>query len=400
MNGSTNSRGMSSNGIKEQEEATLALNSNDEPRHSPLTLIRALRGILCLVTLLSTAFMLLIYLAPITTLIVRMFSVHYSRKATSFLFGIWLSLWPFLFEKINGTKVVFSGDMIPSEERILLLANHRTEVDWMYLWDLALRKGFLGHIKYILKKSLMKLPIFGWGFQIFEFISVERKWESDELIMKKKLSAFKDPKDPLWLALFPEGTDYTEQKCLKSQQFAAENNLPILKNVLIPKTKGFYACLESLRNTLNAVYDVTIAYKHRCPTFIDNVFGVDPSEVHIHVKRISLNEIPTSEEEAAAWLIERFHLKDHLLSDFAALGYFPHQVPEENLSILVCLVKFLLVIVTTSLFTHLTLFSSVWYKVYVAFSFTYLTAVTYFDILPSPVLCSSVKSLFCSKKMS
>ncbi|KAJ0967691.1 hypothetical protein J5N97_024608 [Dioscorea zingiberensis] len=394
MNGSIKSRGMPLNGIMKQAEASM---SNGQ-RHRQLTLIRVLRGILCLVTLLLTAFMMLIFLAPMTTLILRLFSVHYSRKATSFLFGIWLSLWPFLFEKINRTKVIFSGDVVPREERILLLANHRTEVDWMYLWDLALRKGCLGYIKYILKSSLRKLPIFGWGFHIFEFISVERKWEIDVPIMRKKLSAFKDPKDPLWLALFPEGTDYTEQKCLKSQQFAAENGLPILKNVLIPKTKGFCACLESLRNTLDAVYDVTIAYKHRCPLFTDNVFGVDPSEVHIHIQRIPLHEIPTSEEEAAAWLIERFRLKDQMLSDFTALGYFPHQVTEENLSTLVCLVKSLGVIGLTSLFMYLTLFSSIWYKVYVVFSFAYLTAVTYFDIMPSPVF-SSVKSLFCSKKM-
>lgn len=127
----------------------------------------------------------------------------------SFIFGLWLSLWPSLFEKINKTKVVFSGDGVPMKERVLLIANHRTEVDWMYLWDLALRKGRLGCIKYILKSSLMKLPIFGWGFHILEFIAVERKWEIDEQILQQKLSTLKDPQDPLWLALFPEGTDYT-----------------------------------------------------------------------------------------------------------------------------------------------------------------------------------------------
>jgi lysocardiolipin and lysophospholipid acyltransferase len=93
-------------------------------------------------------------------------------------------LWPFLFEKINKTKVVISGDIVPSRERILLIANHRTEVDWMYLWDLALRKGCIGYIKYILKSSLMRLPIFGWAFHILEFIPVERKWEADKSNMR------------------------------------------------------------------------------------------------------------------------------------------------------------------------------------------------------------------------
>lgn len=99
--------------------------------------------------------------------------------------------------------------MVPARERVLLIANHRTEVDWMYLWDLAIRKGQLGYIKYILKSSLMKLPVFGWAFHILEFISVERKWEADKLTMHQMLSTFKDYHDPLWLALFPEGTDFT-----------------------------------------------------------------------------------------------------------------------------------------------------------------------------------------------
>ena len=128
---------------------------------------------------------------------------------TSFFFGAWLALWPFLFEKINKTKVIFSGETLPAKERVLLIANHRTEVDWMYLWDLAWRKGRVGYIKYILKSSLMKLPVFGWSFQILEFVPVVRKWEVDEYIMRQMLSTFKDPKDPLWLALFPEGTDFT-----------------------------------------------------------------------------------------------------------------------------------------------------------------------------------------------
>lgn len=43
-----------------------------------------------------------------------------------------------------------------------------------------------------------------------------------------------------------------EQKCIRSQKYASENGLPIMKNVLVPKTKGFYACLEKLRDSLDA----------------------------------------------------------------------------------------------------------------------------------------------------
>lgn len=185
------------------------LNSGNKLKHRPLTPFRLLRGLICLAVFLTTAFMFIVYFGPLIAVILRIFSIPYSRKATSFLFGFWLALWPFLFEKINKTKMVFSGDDLPRKERVLLIANHRTEVDWMFLWDLALWKGCLGYIKYVLKNSLMKLPVLGWGFHILEFVSVERKWEADEPVIRQKLSTFVDPQDPLWLAIFPEGTDFT-----------------------------------------------------------------------------------------------------------------------------------------------------------------------------------------------
>ncbi|KAJ4966454.1 hypothetical protein NE237_018303 [Protea cynaroides] len=383
-----------------QMEVSRPVTSNDGLKHQTLTPIRVLRGLICLLVLLSTAFMMLLYLGPVSCVILRLFSVHYSRKVASFLFGTWLALWPFLFEKINKTKVVFSGETVPAKERVLLIANHRTEVDWMYLWDFALRKGCLGYIKYILKSSLMKLPIFGWAFHLLEFIAVERKWEADESIMRQRLSTFTDPSDPLWLAMFPEGTDFTEQKCIRSQEFAADNGLPILKNVLLPKTKGFYACLDILRNSLDAVYDVTIGYKHRCPLFMDNVYGTHPAEVHIHVRRIPLSEIPTSEEEAAAWLMDTYQLKDQLLTDFTAQGYFPNQRTEGNLSTFKCLLYFLVVIASTSVLTFLTFFSSIWFKIYAAFGCIYLSVATYFNLRPSPIIGSVKAMLGCKQSKS
>ncbi|GAB4852094.1 1-acyl-sn-glycerol-3-phosphate acyltransferase 4 [Ancistrocladus abbreviatus] len=365
-------------------EGSKPLSTSKELEHRPLTAFRVVRGVMCLVVLLSTAFMFLAYFVPLAAVLLRLFSVHYSRKVVSFLFGLWLALWPFLFEKINKTKVIFSGETVPDQERVLLIANHRTEVDWMYLWDLAQRKGCLGYIKYILKSSLMKLPLFGWGFHIFEFIPVERKWEMDEPVMHKMLSTFTNPEDPLWLALFPEGTDFTEQKCKRSQKFAAENGLPVLKHVLLPKTKGFYACLEALRGTLDAVYDVTIAYKNKCPVLLDNVFGVNPSEVHIHVQRIPAKEIPVSEDEASAWLMDRFRLKDQLLTYFGTQGHFPNQGTEGELSTIKCLVNCTVVIGLTGLFVYLAVLS-IWVRIYIGLSCSYLAYATFFNIRPQPL---------------
>ncbi|XP_059636404.1 probable 1-acyl-sn-glycerol-3-phosphate acyltransferase 4 [Cornus florida] len=377
-------------------EVCPVLSSSYGSKHRPLTPLRVFRGLMCLVILLYTAFMFLVYFGP-PAMMLRCLTIRYSRKAISFFFGIWLSLWPFLFEKINRTEVIFSGETVPPRERVLLIANHKTEVDWMYLWDLAMRKGCLGYIKYVLKSSLMKLPVFGWGFHILEFISVERKWEIDEPVMRQMLSTFINSEDPLWLAVFPEGTDFTEEKCKRSQNFAAGNGLPVLKNVLLPKTRGFCTCLEILKGSLDAVYDITIAYKHGYPSFLDNVFGIDPSEVHIHVRRIPVEEIPASESEAAAWLIDVFQLKDQLLSDFSVQGHFPHQGTEGELPTLKCLVTFTVLVTLIGMFTFLTFCYSVWFKIYIGLSCTYLASATYLNIRTSPAL-GFVKPMICCER--
>ena len=137
---------------------------------------------------------------------------------------------------------------------------------------------------------------------------------------------------------------------------------------------------------LTTVYDVTISYKHRCPSFLDNVFGSDPSEVHIHVRRIPVDDIPTSEDEVSNWLMDTFCLKDQLLSNFYSQGHFPHQGTEGDLSTMKCLVNCVAVIVLTSTCMYLTLFSSFCFKIYVSLVCAYLASATYFNIRPLPIV--------------
>lgn len=42
---------------------------------------------------------------------------------------------------------------------------------------------------------------------------------------------------PFWLALFVEGTRFTQAKLVAAQEYAASRGLPIPRNVLLPRTK-------------------------------------------------------------------------------------------------------------------------------------------------------------------
>lgn len=62
------------------------------------------------------------------------------------------------------------------------------------------------------------------------------------------------------LLFFPEGTRYTPEKHAVSMEFAAKTGLPHLKHLLIPRTKGFFAITQQLRNHFDAVYSGTLCF--------------------------------------------------------------------------------------------------------------------------------------------
>jgi len=130
---------------------------------------------------------------------------------------------------------------------------------------------------------------------------------------------------------------------------------------------------------------VTIGYKNRCPSFLDNVFGVDPSEVHIHIRRIPLDSIPVSESEMSTWLINRFQLKDQLLSKFQIQGQFPDPATERDLSSVKSILNCMTIVTVTGTCLYYS-FYSVWFKLYVSLVCAYLVPATYFNIRPQPIL--------------
>lgn len=70
------------------------------------------------------------------------------------------------YARFHGTQVKISGDMVPYGEAAMIICNHRTRVDWMFLWCLCLQQGQLSGLKIVLKESLKSVPGFGWASQV------------------------------------------------------------------------------------------------------------------------------------------------------------------------------------------------------------------------------------------
>ncbi|XP_021893331.1 1-acyl-sn-glycerol-3-phosphate acyltransferase 2-like [Carica papaya] len=123
------------------------------------------------------------------------------------------------------------------KEHALVICNHKSDIDWLVGWVLAQRSGCLGSALAVMKKSSKFLPVIGWSMWFSEYLFLERSWAKDESTLKSGLQRLKDFPQPFWLALFVEGTRFTQAKLLAAQEYAASTGLPIPRNVLIPRTK-------------------------------------------------------------------------------------------------------------------------------------------------------------------
>lgn len=118
-----------------------------------------------------------------------------------------------------------------------------------------------GYIYIILKESLKNVPIIGWGAQFYNFIFLSRKWEQDQNQFKAHLDQLNNPDDPMWLLIFPEGTNLAKGTKEKSAEWAKKTGVQDMKHQLLPRSRGIQFCLQNLRKTTDWLYDCTIGYE-------------------------------------------------------------------------------------------------------------------------------------------
>ncbi|KAI7084848.1 acyltransferase-domain-containing protein [Hortaea werneckii] len=221
--------------------------------------------------------------------------------------------------------------------RLVLMANHQLYTDWMYLWWIAYTNKMHGRIYIILKESLKNLPIFGWGAQFYNFIFLSRKWETDRYRFKRALNHLKNPQDPMWLLIFPEGTNLSAVTREKSKAWSNKTGIQDMKHQLLPRTTGLQFCLQELKQTTNWLYDCTIAYEgvpkgmygQDIFTLRSSFFeGRPPKSVNMYWRRFRISEIPVDNDQAfARWLNNRWREKDYILEYFYKYSHFPEMDP-------------------------------------------------------------------------
>ncbi|MFH2010121.1 MAG: lysophospholipid acyltransferase family protein [bacterium] len=225
-------------------------------------------------------------------------------------------------QRMNDARLVITGDDVPMRENAIVVLNHQNMPDITFLMDFARQKGRLGDMKWIVKDPIKYFPGVGWGMLFIDCVFVKRDWAADRDSIRRTFAKLCDNDIPVWLISFSEGTRITPEKLARSRRYAEEHDLYVPRHVQVPRTKGFVATVEGLRDHVDAVYDLTLGYEQGVPTLWQFIKGYAP-RAHLHVRRYGIDTIPREDEEVSTWLLDRFREKDELLEHYYNSGMFP-----------------------------------------------------------------------------
>ncbi|KRZ62399.1 1-acyl-sn-glycerol-3-phosphate acyltransferase epsilon [Trichinella nativa] len=254
-------------------------------------------------------------------------------KVDDSMYSIYQRFVLFLFEYVSGAELIFYGvDPCSVELRgsgnIIYLFNHQSSLDWVVGDMLAVRRGRLGSLRYILKDTLQYVPLYGFYFYLHGCVYVRRAGRFRPEISGQQLDFIKNFNVPTSFVLFPEGTRFSannKHASEKSAQFAKEFGVAIPEYTLLPRVRGLYWILNHLRENLKFVHDVTILYErldgiHQIPNMLTTVCNWRSTRIHIKLDCIPLYDVPRDEVPLRKWLFERFAAKENYLKQFNENG--------------------------------------------------------------------------------
>ncbi|KAK3931773.1 1-acyl-sn-glycerol-3-phosphate acyltransferase epsilon, partial [Frankliniella fusca] len=240
----------------------------------------------------------------------------------------------FFFVRAPGLKVHLYGDakeVFQRDESVLYMSNHQSSVDWLVACILAMKAKCLDRIKFIMKQELHWVPIVGYYISVIGHIYVRRRgFRPDRLI--ESVNCYTKAQTPIWVGIFPEGTRFNpeDRKAITySEEMAKSSKLPPLKHQLTPRPKGSWLLLDNMRSHLSAVYSVTLVYEQaeprgqraRPPSAADVIRG-QCSNVHVHVKRIPIEDVPKEEAQFLPWLHNESLERDKRMSEYYSTRSF------------------------------------------------------------------------------
>ncbi len=112
----------------------------------------------------------------------------------------WARIWCKGFLKVLGIKIEVKNKTELPKGIYIFMSNHQSQLDIPVL-EKVLEPY---NIRFLAKKSLFKIPFFGWGIKALGYVPVER--ENPKEGLKSVLACVERIKKGISLVIFPEGT--------------------------------------------------------------------------------------------------------------------------------------------------------------------------------------------------
>ncbi|CAJ0583293.1 unnamed protein product, partial [Mesorhabditis spiculigera] len=236
--------------------------------------------------------------------------------------GYWLTFPASLLEFVYGVKFRLVGDVIDRQKPALIIMNHRTRLDWLFLWNALYKMDpwLLTTEKITLKNGLKKIPGAGWAMSCASYIFLERNIEKDRANMHQLLKYYSESGQSYQILLFPEGTDRDTRSIEISDAFAENNRLPKYLYTLHPRTTGFTEILKQMREnqSISCIYDVTIAYPVNIVQSEKQMIteGDFPERVDFCFRKYDIDAVPEEDNQAIEWLNNLWRQKEATLERY------------------------------------------------------------------------------------
>jgi len=192
------------------------------------------------------------------------------------MFGLWFFA-PFVVVECKPADVETPTDS-------LIISNHVSDMDWMYISYMADRHGYLEDLTITMKESLGKYPVLGYLLRVFGSVFLSRgshengKRSHDTEKLAQACREAIDKGKRINILLFPEGT-YTSNETLErsiryyekiKDNQPSGSNIFMPKYVLLPHTAGFQKLLLSMPESLITMRNITLFTTPYEPSVYEN----------------------------------------------------------------------------------------------------------------------------------
>ncbi|KNC76980.1 hypothetical protein SARC_10547 [Sphaeroforma arctica JP610] len=242
----------------------------------------------------------------------------------------------------------------------MVMGNHQVYADtFMIGYYMHTLNQADGGMVWALWKIFRAVPL-GWASWGSGHMFLGFGAERDKKTMQEKIKTF-PKREYTNLCFYPEGGLITPVLLNKANTYAEKNGLPVMENVMLPRTVAFTQTVAAFKQICGQeqdifenevifrreggmqspksgieltpdgdVIDITIGYPKNTPWGRGDLYNMldlvkyhsEPVDVHMHVRKYKLSDVGSTEKDMINWLYARWVEKDELMRDFKRTGKF------------------------------------------------------------------------------